>query len=243
MDNYLKDPKVIVGILSIINAVWIALVFQWWRNRKGLSCKIVSDTPLFSVRPEVEHRVQLLLDGKPVENAHLVIMKVVNTGRVPIEDKDFITPVSVRFDAESTILNARITALEPPDLPAKTLVEKQCVTVEPLVLNQGDAITIQILVSKPNDGILIGGRVKGIRRLKKYGVSDSSRDRLGIYLGGLLVGWFVILPLTQFIVESDSLTFLGSLRYIVYAVLVILAIFAPLHFISKKAEKELEKRK
>jgi hypothetical protein len=241
MSDLLKDPKVIIGILAIINAIVLALISQWWRNRKVLFCEIVSDIPLFNVQQGFQHRVQVLVDGKSVQNVHLVIMKVVNSGRVPIDEKDFIIPVSVSFGEKSETLTAEITNVFPSDLPAKIIYEKRCVTIEPLMLNRGDAITIQVLVSKLSNPIRITGRVKGIPQLKKHGTSDGFRDGLGIYVLGLIVGWFVVLPLVGAMVEADLLKSLGFIRYVLYLLLILLVLFTPAHLISKKAEKELER--
>lgn len=244
MSDSFKDPKIIIGILAIINTIVLALVFQWWRNRKSLSCKVVSDIPLFSVRHEIKHRVQVLLDGKPVENIHLVIMKVVNTGRVPVDDKDFVIPINVSFSENSEILTADITEVSPSGLPAKIIPEKQCVTLEPLMLNRGDAITIQILVSKLSNPIRVDGRVKGVPQLQKHGTSDNSGDGIGgcLYVWGMAIlsvtAWGTIEIITDKLDLQKRLGFGGSLLIII---LQLLSFLVPIFLLQKYAEKELYK--
>jgi hypothetical protein len=246
MTDSLKDIKLIISILGILNTLVVTLVFQWWRNRKSLSCEIVSDIHWYNVQPDIEDRVQVLLDGKPAKNANLVKLKVVNNGRVPIDEKDFIIPFSVSFGKDSEIITADITETSPSDLPARIVPEKQRITVEPLVLNWGDAITIRILVITLNDSIEVAGRVKGIRQLKKrWSSSDDPRYYFGgLLLIGLIISWVLAaVPIQIVINRVISLQQLGVFRYILSLVLAFLLISVPPYLLRITAQKDLKKQR
>jgi hypothetical protein len=242
MSDSFSDPKLIISILGIINTTVLTLVFQWRRNRKSLSYEIVSDIPWFSVQQEIQHRVQVLLDGKPVSDAYLVRMRFMNTGRLPIDDKDFVIPLSVSFGESSEILTADITKTSPPDLPAKIVSEKQRVTIEPLVLNWGDTITIQTLVSAFSDPI-VTGRVKGIPRIKKLWASSVRSYLGGFFLFGIIISWVLAAVPVQIIINKlISVEQLGVLRYILSLTLAFLLILAPPHVLRRAAQKDMEKQ-
>ncbi|HJP95749.1 MAG TPA: hypothetical protein VJ843_00060 [Candidatus Saccharimonadales bacterium] len=178
MDDSLKDPKVILGVLAIINAIVLALVFQWWRNRKSFSYDVISNVPLLSIRQEIKHRVQVLFDGNAVENVHLVIIRISNSGRVPIEVQDFAVPLNVNFGRGSEVLTTEVTKTMPSDLPVTISHQKESLTIDPLMLNRGDSITIQVLVSTPTASPKVSGRVKGIPSLKKADTPGGFRGYL-----------------------------------------------------------------
>lgn len=167
MNDALRDPKVIMAAIAIANTLVLAIVFQWWRHRKILSYEITSFVPLFAIDRDIKHHVEVLLDGKPAENVHITILKFANTGRVPVEEPDFVTPIRISFGSEATILVGDIAGTTPEDLPASLTLESQGVILNPLMMNRGDSITVQILVSKPESAVVVTGRVRGIPRLKK----------------------------------------------------------------------------
>jgi hypothetical protein len=225
MMTALKDPRIIVGILAIINAIVIAVIFHWWRNRKALSYEVISDVPLFSIRQEIKHRVEVMLDGNSVGNVHLVIVKIINDGRVPIEDKDFVVPITIKVDENSELLTPEITKTIPTDLPAKLVKDDKSVRIEPLMLNRGDSITVQVLASELSTPINITGRIKGIPQLKRHNTLEGFGGYL--YKGLKLYSPELLLLLIVFIVSAISavllsLERLGDVRYILAAIPIVL---------------------
>src|SRR5947207_12914647 len=117
MNGALRDPRVILGALAILKPIFLAVVFQWWRHRKAISYEIVSYGPLFFVQQDLGQRVQILLDDKPVVNVHVAIVKIANTGGVPIEEQDFVTPISINFGKEPRAALGETEETSPGDLP------------------------------------------------------------------------------------------------------------------------------
>jgi hypothetical protein len=225
MNDALRDPKVIMAAIAVLNTLVLAIVFQWWRHRKILSYEIASFVPLFTIDRDIKHSVQVLLDGKPAENVHIAIVKITNTGRVPIEEQDFVKPIGISFGPDAEILVGEIAGTDPEDVPATLTAESQSVFLNPLMMNRGDSIIVQVLVSKPESVVTVAGRVKGIPRLKRRSAPASFQNwqrpaRSGVLLGVILL--VILILLGKIPVEPFFLYFIASVG------LVVLSIFSSL---------------
>ncbi|MGZ6356482.1 MAG: hypothetical protein ACXWOX_18060, partial [Ktedonobacteraceae bacterium] len=73
------------------------------------------DTYKVSFQKELKDRVQLLFDKKPIENARLVLLKIWNSGNVPIQidDYDKNNPIMFDFGEHAEILDADVLETVP----------------------------------------------------------------------------------------------------------------------------------
>jgi len=148
------------------------------RRSKSISYEILSCTPLLSVKEEIKNGLQILFNDRPVRQVHLVLVRIFNSGNMPIPSKDYEQPISLGFGEQSRILTAEITEKNPGDLPALIDHEEGRVKLEPTLLNQGDAITLKMLVNE-YDNITVEGRIVGVKKIER---STRTPKRL-IYSG------------------------------------------------------------
>ena len=107
---------VVVAILIGIAAIIIAFKsYRQQRHRKEITYQVVSDAPIASVNKAVENRVEIRLDGNPVKDARLLVLKVWNSGNVAIKSEDYFEPIM--FEVEGgKVVGSDVLETEPSDL-------------------------------------------------------------------------------------------------------------------------------
>jgi len=172
------------GAGSFLVAATVLLVFQWWRQRKVFSYRVISDYSLFDVDRKFSDRVKILFDDKPVNRVSLIVIELRNSGWVPIEDKDFFKPIEVNFGQESEIMSIETVETRPENMGIITLSLDSKLTVEPNLFNRGDFVRFKVLVHGYEGHVTVSGRIKGVPKIKK---EDSViKPALKLYL--LLLG-------------------------------------------------------
>lgn len=97
--NFLHDPTwqfiitLNISILTIIVSVVTAvIIYKRQKNRKAFSWQIEANFLLFyppDVIEQVVGKLQILLEGKPVNDLRLIIFKIWNSGNTPIGIQDY----------------------------------------------------------------------------------------------------------------------------------------------------------
>ena len=193
MSEILRDPMwqfaaVLIALVSILISI---IVYLKQRIRKSLSYKILSLNPLLSVKEEIKSDLQIMYRGEPVEQVHLIVAKIINTGNLPILSKEYERPISLSFGEEAQILTFEITEKEPDNLRPSAKIEEKRVVLTPILLNRGDSVTLKILVTKYKE-LKIAGRIAGVKEIQK--VQEKHFRYIIVALVGILVefsGFFV----------------------------------------------------
>jgi hypothetical protein len=153
---YNSDPQLrLIGVIvTLISLVVLAIIYRMYRVSKEITYQVISDTTVLSVieAPEVKGRVKILLDNKPVKDVHVVVLRIWNSGTMPIERKDYDNnrPIQVDFGDEAEVLEAEVldaTTRSLKNEAAGSLKwDEKSVMLEPLVLNRKTSITLKTLV-------------------------------------------------------------------------------------------------
>lgn len=170
MDNILRDPVwqfigALLGLLAILISVWI---FFAQRKNKMLVYDILSDSSILSTTDQISGKLKILFQNKPVKNVSLVVIRVINSGNVPITSKDYERNVRFIFNKDVKILTAEVAETQPESLGAEiSIVEKNIIALEPVLLNGGDTVTVKALISEYSKGLKVDGRIVGVKEIKK----------------------------------------------------------------------------
>jgi hypothetical protein len=196
MPEFLRDSSwqsigALVGLVAII--VTVAL-YRLQRRRKSISYEVVSLTPLLSVKEEVRDRVQILFDGKDVLDAHMLIVKVRNSGNVPVLPSDYERSIQFGFGEQTQVMSAEIVETDPSGIDADVSVLSRSVTLRPVLLNAGDAITVRVLLAQYDGSFDVTGRIVGVREIGK------TRLRPPTVL--LQLVWFLLTVLVSFVLDT-----------------------------------------
>lgn len=200
MPEILRDPVwQFIGATFAFAAVVVAIFLYWMqRQRKALSYEIISRTPLLSMEEEVQGKLQILFDDKLVQGVHLVAVRIINSGNVPIVSADYERPVNLSFGENTQILTAEVSETNPEILRATAAIEDTKVVLAPVLLNSEDSITLKILVSQFDGQISVDGRIVGVKGIRKS--VDGRAQYFVLPIGGMVLAvvslalWMRTLP-------------------------------------------------
>ena len=202
MSEIIRDPmwQVIAVILAVI-AIAIPVILYWiQRQKRALSWQVVSNTPLLSIDKEIKENLEVLYNGKHVQDVQLIIAKIINTGNVPIKSTDYERPINFNFGENARILTAEVTETSPDSLKASANVEGKKVILPPILMNNRDWITLKFLVNQYDGPILVDGRIVGVKEIKELKESEINKRLFitGVIIGiitatmtGLITSWFM----------------------------------------------------
>lgn len=186
----------VLGI--IIPAITAFIIYLFQRSRKELAYEILSVTPILSNKPIIDGSLEISFNGKILENAKLVIVKVFNSGNSPIRSQDFEKNLNLMIDnASVSLIAAEVSETQPENLDVNISwinhseedVEKSFLSVNPLLLNPKDSFELKLLVNQEsNDGesdvtVIPKARIYGVKEIKqprKYNILYYTYVLLGL---------------------------------------------------------------
>lgn len=170
MENLFGAPFwTFVGVaLTFLTVLVMIVIFFIQRIKKKLSYEITSNTQLLGVKGEIKGKVKILYDGNEVENVHLLSLKFTNNGNQPIATDDFERPLYINLNSEATILTFEIIDENPTNLNTSIRLNKNTLSISPLLLNSKDSFTVKTLVSDLIGFPTIDGRIVGVKSISQY---------------------------------------------------------------------------
>lgn len=183
-----------IGVLVAVIAIVVSIViYRRQTHRKALTYNVKSVYPLLTGTEELQGRLQVQVDGVPVNNIDLMFIEFSNSGNVPIERGDFDNPVTVVFEPPARIISVVVDSEEPEGIGATLSVQHDSVALNPLLLNSGDKVTLKFILSSNTKKYSISGRVVGVKSIRK---ANSGNLYPWLGLAGLLllaVGFAIVI--------------------------------------------------
>ena len=224
MSELLRDPMwQFIGVIVAILVAAIGILLSV-RNqlRKSLSYQIVSCTPVMSVKKELEEKLQILYDGKPIKQAYVCVVKFINSGNVSIVPTDYVEKLKIYFGEKARVLTSEIIKQNPPNLDVSVAVERNRIVLSPSMLNRTDSFSVKTVVTN-YEYTALGGRIIGVVELNNLGESKFESfwypllmlTSLVLYVVGM-VGVFWIGPNPS----SNYLIVFGMMFFVSFAILV-----------------------
>ena len=185
----------LLAFLAILTFVTMIVIFLLSRKKKQLSYDIISSNPVLLRKDEVEGKLEILYNKKPVKDVYLSVIKLINSGNMEIKKDDFEKPVVIDFGKGTEVLTTEIS----DGIKTELSILEENVMVTPTLLNKGDYITIKTLVSNfQKNEITFTGRIVGVKAIKKY--TESKTSAIFMIVGLLMYatgGVLIILALLQ----------------------------------------------
>lgn len=175
MMDILRDPlwQTILGIVAIIISIGAIRLQQ---NIKELSCKVLSIAPLFNIKDDMQGKLKFSFDDKPVKNAFLIILKIVNSGKVPITADDQKRAITIDIGAEK-ILAVEIIETQPADLGANISTNNSSIILEPTLLNSNETVTIKSVVESFSGKVSASARIVGLKQITMIMPNSETKMR------------------------------------------------------------------
>lgn len=170
------DVRLLAPIATAIGVVVSIILWTLSQRRKALKFQVLRREALVNLRGKTKKRLDVRFDGQPVHDAHLVVVRVVNTGHLPIAPGDYQSEPAICVSGGSTILTADVTETNPVDLEERCKgkasgliegVQRDRVVLSSILLNSGDSLTVQMLVRHLSGRISMSGHIHGINELKE----------------------------------------------------------------------------
>jgi len=229
----LRDPFWQFIIIILLTAIAIGvpiLLYIFQKNKKMLSYEILSDTSILTNKEELFGRIEVFFDKKPVSNVKIIILKIINSGNIPIPSSDYETPIKISFINKGEILTAEVIEKNPEQIDQPISFTPAQISLIPVLFNSGDYINLKILSTHIVTKIKVDGRIIGVKEIKEtvepvYGTITT--------LIGLVVIFF-----------SMILTFF-SIYYSIYIIfgylLILLGVMSSKKLRSKKLRTRLSR--
>ena len=144
---------------------------------------------MLSQRSKELDKIEIRYEGEAISDPYLMLVRFVNTGNKPIVPEDFKWPVHVEIEGlEKFPLSVGVAATSNPDLGAEVALEPDGGTLEPLLLNPGDWVTMSLLLDGAPSTWKVRGRVVGVKEFRPYWQKRLAglQTALGFTLGGFL---------------------------------------------------------
>jgi hypothetical protein len=218
MQLLIRDPlwQFIATLVSVVYVLGSLLIFFFQRRRKSLSYVVMSNTLLFSSNEIGAGKLQVVFKGKTVKDPRLIVVKISNSGNVPIPASEYEIPVALRFGESTSVLTADIHGTTPGSIKATVELGDTEVILNPLLLNPGDSVTLKTLVSHSDGKVAVAGRIVGVREIK---VLQPKGTKTALAITGAIL--ILLVVLAQFIHQQPILT--DFLTLIVLGLAVIMA--------------------
>jgi len=123
------------------------------------------------VKEELSGKVKILYDNQEVKNVHLLNIKFINTGNIPISSSDYEKQINISFNDHAKILTHEIVQEEPQSLGIEIKTNDNTFTLSSCLLNPKDSFSIKTLISDYEGLPTINCRIKGIKKIEKYAQS------------------------------------------------------------------------
>ena len=218
MLGLLRDPAwQFAGVLLAAAAIGAAFWIYWLqRQTKELAFGVVSSRRLLAVADEVSSRIRVELDGREIKDLHLTVYALKNSGSRAVPAFDFDRPVLLRF-LPGQVVSAQVSSQLPRNLGATLLVTDSTVELKSLLLNPGDHVLIQVLLSPGSPAGQLDGRVIDISHFQSINLRPElpKFHQSGLVL---MAVFFLIIGLFEALVHPQSSSWLfwvGAVAFIV----------------------------
>lgn len=166
---------IVLGVAAIYGPPYLQRTRRelWYRT---FSWPLVEDTQ--------DERIRILYNSQPVNSLYIVILALRYRGNQPIRESDYESPISLKFWGRAQVLSAEMVRAVPEDIAINPTVEDTgCVSLTPVLFNDGDHVSIKVLVDQYQGLSAVNGRIAGVERIR------NERER-GNRMGAS-VTWFI----------------------------------------------------
>lgn len=197
-------------VATLIAAIAGAVVPVWlWQadlSSKSLAITLATRVPLQPTEKESLQGLEVLVDGKRVENPYLVVLEISNDGSKPILASDFESPLDIHFASDTYIIRARMTSKTPKDIDTDISTEKTRISLKPALLNPKDSVSITIVTGGVAPVLETRARVAGIPSIA---IADNTVKKRNTTTLILLVTAAVLLSVASLVAYDGAFSKTG----------------------------------
>src|SRR5713101_6639069 len=114
--EFLHDPFwqfIILASIGLLTIIVPLLAYRKKQNQRGITYSVISNTSIFGFKGDVKDRVQILFDNKTVGDLLFVLIKLCNSGSLPILLHEHIDPIRFDLGKNAEILDVDVLETTP----------------------------------------------------------------------------------------------------------------------------------
>jgi hypothetical protein len=170
------------AIIGLVTLVVSTAIYLRRRERKDLSYEILASEPLLTVSEVLTGEIKVTYQDTEIRDAHLLIIKVTNSGNVPIRQEDFELPLAFSFGSEAQVLSYEV--IESPPQGLQTSLRRsgggRGIVLNPLLLNPSDAVILKFILAQYTGKLVPTSRVVGVKQVRCVTEPKSRIDEIPI---------------------------------------------------------------
>lgn len=190
--DILRDPawQFIGAMLALFGIGGMFWIYWLQRQSRELTFGLVSLRRPLTIADELSSRVTVQLDGKSVQNLHLLVFGLKNSGKRAIAPSDFQSQLTISFP-DGKIISAGIASQLPTNLGGQLLISESQIQLAPFLVNPNDQILIQVLLSATKPTWVVDVRILDISSLvpinSKPKLPPLHKSGAAFQMGALLI--------------------------------------------------------
>ena len=143
----LRDPIwQFAGVFFTLFGIFVSvLIYARTRKFKEISYEVMTVASLLDIREEIRGQVKIVFDNIEVDQVHLIIIKIINSGtnaiKVPDTFSSLERPINFSFGEKANVLSAKVGETNPQHLEVSVRIEDRKVVVNPSLINRKNWFT------------------------------------------------------------------------------------------------------
>lgn len=164
---FITKPEFIVStILALISIVLTFITYLFQRTRKRIIYELVSDA-LLSSDDQFGGKLKVSFNDEPLDEPHILTLKISNIGNIDLKPSDFVGNKALSFDFKCTKVVTASLREAPDGREVDFEPISNSLMIKPFLLNSGDAILLEIVLTKFLGGIKVISQIAGVKRIAR----------------------------------------------------------------------------
>ena len=186
--NLLAPLLTFFGVLITIVA---PIIWNWYTSQSSLTLVKLSEVRLIEKKTSIDG-LEILLNGKQINNLTKLSLKLKNTGEKPITEEEIIEPIEILFN-DIRILDSSLDKTMPENITATITNEKNKISIIFKLLNPDDELYFSVLADTNKINFTTKARVKNVKQINIISIEDENLIKNNISWIVYVVGFFSIL--------------------------------------------------
>ncbi len=197
------DIRLIAPTMTFIGICVSIFLWRLNQRKKELSYSILWRRPLLNLKGIAREQMDILFKGRKVSDADLLVIRIFNSGHLPINTSDYQTNLAIELEPGASIIDVNVIETVPANLEERIKIKTEASTetkqssnettaastttsapvpnsplieaiapsriaMHPILLNDGDSMTIQMLVLNAHGRVGVTGHVNGIANVRAW---------------------------------------------------------------------------
>jgi hypothetical protein len=240
------ESGTLIGVVGLILAaaavVTTVIIYRLSQTSRQLDYELIVRTRLIVRDPTFKREVGLLelrYDDESVEDPHVFVVRMINTGNQPIKAEEQIEPLAINFGEGVRVLATEIIKHNPEGLRISVSADGCRAVGGKTLLNAEDWFAIKVLTDRQAD-FKLEGRIAGVKQFHTY-KSRQWTEVTSFFAVGIFI--LAVFPAIEIAAQLyPGLDFRSRLSAFAVALPIAIGILAVGFWVLRVVERRIERR-